>query len=170
MKIENYLIRTVMGETNHEYLPFLTMQQLADFNSIGYTGNDLKGNKSNFESFLNSINKNWSFKVQRTKFDDGDFCEEYIITRVSKENVKDTVSKGKEKNQSSVEWFADEIMELLPATVPVFQVFNNVYKKAKSKHKKAVKKAFLAGMNHCGEDASNHAQLAEEYYSQNFKS
>lgn len=83
-KIESYKIETAMGrlcrwgESNP--LPFLTEQENKDFDEVGYTGK-LNSMPHSFQSYLNSLNKG-VYQVTKTKHDNGDFCEAYLITRV----------------------------------------------------------------------------------------
>jgi len=90
MEINEYHVKTCMGQCHKDSnLPFLTDAELKEFNTIGYTGKDSNGNKTDFSSFLNSINKG-TFRVTQTKFDDGSFCEEYLIIRVTEDKPKIT--------------------------------------------------------------------------------
>ena len=79
MKIETYHIITVLGECI-EKLPFLTDKQQGTLNLIGYSGK-LGEVKTSREQYLNSLNIG-TFKVEQTKFDNGDFKEKFDITRV----------------------------------------------------------------------------------------
>jgi hypothetical protein len=78
IQISTYQIETGMGKY-FGTLPFLTKDELKEFNNIGYTGKDLNGNKTSRVDFLNSLNKG-KFKIDQTKFDDGEFIEQFIIT------------------------------------------------------------------------------------------
>jgi hypothetical protein len=63
-----------------EQLPYLTKEQKEELDTIGYTGKNSKGKKVSRSEYLNSL-KIGKFEVQQSKFDNGDFCEEFIITR-----------------------------------------------------------------------------------------
>lgn len=76
--LKQFNIETVMGEVRGGDMPFLTKEELTEFNKIGYSGKDSKGRKTNFEQYLNSLDKG-IFSVQKTKTDSGDFCEAYQI-------------------------------------------------------------------------------------------
>jgi hypothetical protein len=85
MQIETHKIRTSLGRLSpfgQSELNFLTEGQKREFNHIGYNGSNFKGEKETFEDFLNGLNSNEKFKVERTKADRGDFIEEYTVTRV----------------------------------------------------------------------------------------
>lgn len=70
-----------MGEINHNPLVFLTQNELKEFNTIGYTGKNSQGKKTNYEEYLNTLNKG-AFSVVQTKYDNGNFCEEFLVTKV----------------------------------------------------------------------------------------
>jgi hypothetical protein len=85
MKIETHRIKTSLGQLTpfgQSKLSFLTEDQIKEFDQIGYTGKNSKGEEESFESFLNRINPKEQFKVEKTKADRGDFIEEYMVTRV----------------------------------------------------------------------------------------
>lgn len=81
VKIQNIPIQTCMGQMRDK-LSFLTQKQQDEFNTIGYTGKDSKGNKISRENYLNSLNKG-TFSLTLTKGDNGDFSEEFMLTRVT---------------------------------------------------------------------------------------
>jgi len=85
MAINIHNIVTHSGSLSKFYdnLAFLTEEERTEFNTIGYTGKNSKGIKTNFSEYLNSLNKG-EFEVQMTKSDNGDFTEKYIIVRVTK--------------------------------------------------------------------------------------
>ena len=69
----------------HDNLIFLTDEEREEFNLIGYSNKNSNGEECNFYKYLNSLNKG-EFQVEKTKFDNGDFCEKYIIVRVTTAN------------------------------------------------------------------------------------
>jgi hypothetical protein len=86
-QIEEYTIFTCMGKlSNYGYfkskLSFLNEEQEKEFNNIGYTGKNSKGEEISRQQYLNSLGLG-TFKVKQTKFDHGDFCEEFLIIRVT---------------------------------------------------------------------------------------
>jgi hypothetical protein len=95
MKINNYTVHTGMGRIqNPNDLP-LTEEQIKTLNEIGYSG----GKNSNFKSrveYLNSLDPKVQWDIKQTKFDDGDFSEMFIFTRVEK-TFDEFVSDSKEK-------------------------------------------------------------------------
>lgn len=81
--IDTYRITTGSGMLNNSSsLPFLTAAELKEFDQIGYTGKNFKGERTNYEAWLNTLDKG-EFKVDCTKHDTGDFYEQFTITRVS---------------------------------------------------------------------------------------
>lgn len=84
MNIQTKHIQTCMGKITAfaDQLNYLTTDEIEEFNKIGYTGKNSKGVKTNFSEYLNSINKG-EFDVSQTKWDNGDFSEEYTIVRVT---------------------------------------------------------------------------------------
>ena len=84
MEILTYRVNTCMGRistfSGHP-LSFLTDSEKDEFDKIGYSGKDRFGNKNNYTTFLNSLAKG-HFSVEKIKFDNGDFCEKYLIVRV----------------------------------------------------------------------------------------
>ena len=73
IKISHFKIQTCLGKlVNPRVLPFLTEEELAEFNHVGYTMS------KNREQFLNNLERG-TFAVIQTGFDQGDFCEEFII-------------------------------------------------------------------------------------------
>lgn len=82
MKINTYRITTCMGKVfDNNELPFLTTEEFQQFNQIGYSGKDLAGNKMTRTDYLNSLNKG-TFSVELTKWDNGDFSEDFTIIKV----------------------------------------------------------------------------------------
>jgi len=82
--ISTYNITTGMGSYNATMdgkLPFLTDNQLKEFNSIGYSGKTLDGKKMCRSEYLNSLG-NGEYDVTQTKFDNGSFQEEFTIVWV----------------------------------------------------------------------------------------
>lgn len=79
--IGTFNITTGMGKMMGEKLPFLTISQQNDFDSIGYSGKLLNGTVMSRQEFLNSLNIG-TFKVEQTKFDDGSFEEKFLIIKV----------------------------------------------------------------------------------------
>ena len=84
MQIINYRIRTAMGVvSNQTPLNFLSKEEQAEFDNIGYTGKKLNGVKIGRVEYLNSLRPNEEqFQMERLKYDNGDFTEEFLITRV----------------------------------------------------------------------------------------
>lgn len=90
MAIQTFKIETSMGKLRHTYskgnffhpLDFLTEEEKTNLDEIGYTGK-LKGEKTSRGEYLNSLGKG-EFSVEKTKFDHGDFTEEFLIVRVTK--------------------------------------------------------------------------------------
>lgn len=83
MHTKIYYIETAMG-TIDKGLPFLSVEELAEFNTIGYTGKTTSLVETAFEEYLNTLGKG-VFKVDRTMFDNGDFRERYSVFRACKE-------------------------------------------------------------------------------------
>ena len=82
--ISTYNIRTAMGKVNQydgHPLDFLSQKEKEEFDEIGYTGH-LNGVKTNYMQYLNSLDKG-EFKVVQTKFDNGDFSEEFLIIKAN---------------------------------------------------------------------------------------
>jgi hypothetical protein len=79
MIITNTTIQTCMGKMRGK-LAYLTDEQQKQLDEIGYTGK-LNGERIEREDFLNTLNIG-TFQVNQTKFDNGDFCEKFQITRV----------------------------------------------------------------------------------------
>lgn len=84
-----YNINTCKGKYIDDDLKFLTYDEFKEFNKIGSTGMDSKGHKSSYVRFLNELNKG-DFTVEQTKFDTGDSCESFIITRTFTDNYNRT--------------------------------------------------------------------------------
>lgn len=85
MSIEVYHIETCQGQLCLSELPFLNSDEIDEFNKIGYTGKNSKGEKETYEHYLNSIEKG-EFVVDQTMFDSGDFREKFTIARVASED------------------------------------------------------------------------------------
>lgn len=79
--IQTYHIETGMGRC-FENLPFLTKEEMDNFNSIGYSRKTLAGVEMTYTQYLNSLDKG-EFQVEQTKFDNGSFVERYTIIRVT---------------------------------------------------------------------------------------
>lgn len=82
MNIKIYDIQTASGRLYFCTLPFLSNEELKEFNTIGYTGKNSKGERTNFQNYLNSLGKG-QFEVKQTKFDDGSFSEKFTVVRVT---------------------------------------------------------------------------------------
>jgi hypothetical protein len=85
MQILNYNIQTCMGEvtSRKDQLNFLSNEEQKEFDLIGYTGKNSQGLKIGRVEYLNSLRPDKEqFKIIQTKFDSGDFIEEFILTRV----------------------------------------------------------------------------------------
>lgn len=80
IKIENYSIKTGMGTLIGSTLPFLSKEELKEFDKIGYTGKNNAGKHVTYSEFLNSLDKG-EFQVNQTRFGSDDYIEKYIITR-----------------------------------------------------------------------------------------
>lgn len=82
-KITVKTIETCMGKITSfgDQLDYLTEEEKKEFNLIGYTGKNSQGVKTTRENYLNSLDKG-QFEVEQTKFDNGDFCEKFIVVRV----------------------------------------------------------------------------------------
>lgn len=77
-----YMYKTIVGKCKAVDNPlyFLSENEKDEMDTIGYTGKNHAGKKISFENYLNSLNKG-DFTVRQTKFDNGDFSEEYTIAR-----------------------------------------------------------------------------------------
>jgi len=84
MKVEQYIINTGMGKTR-DSLPFMTEEEYAEFNLIGYSGKGNDGIRTTRIDFLQRLNKG-SFSISQTKYDYGDFSERFIIVRSIDDN------------------------------------------------------------------------------------
>lgn len=82
MSTEIYHITTSMGSIRDNDLPFLNAIELNEFNIIGYTGRTSNDEKTNYEDYLNTLDRG-NFKVVCTKSDNGDFSENYIVIQVN---------------------------------------------------------------------------------------
>lgn len=78
MNIETYQFNTSMGTGDADKLPFLSPEQAKELNLIGYSGKNSKGERTTREKYLNSLNIG-TFKVEQTKYDNGDFQESFYI-------------------------------------------------------------------------------------------
>ncbi len=85
MKIETYRIKTVMGKisSSGDQLDFLDREELKEFDSIGYSGKLTDGTEMTRSIYLSKVRPSESFKIDLIYPDTGDFCEEFLITRVS---------------------------------------------------------------------------------------
>lgn len=78
-----YRFSTGMGQVNASLgypLPFLNEAQRKELDTIGYTGKNSNGIKTTREIYLNSLGIG-SFSIEQIKFDNGDFSEEFILSR-----------------------------------------------------------------------------------------
>lgn len=80
--IINYEFQTVMGECRGKVLDFLTEEQLKEFNSIGYSGKTTDNRPMGRVDYLNSLFPNEQFTLLKTRSDNGDFSEDWVLTRV----------------------------------------------------------------------------------------
>ena len=86
MAIKTFKIETCMGKVMKYFthpLPFLSEEEKKEFDLIGYSGENSKGEKTNRMAYLNSLNLG-EFAISQIKWDDGDFCEEFLIIQVVK--------------------------------------------------------------------------------------
>lgn len=82
-KVSTYTVDTCMGCISYVYgdpLSFLNAKELKELDCIGYTGRGSDGQRTTWEDYLNSLGKG-TFNVTQTKFDNGSFQEQYIISR-----------------------------------------------------------------------------------------
>lgn len=87
MVIQTYKIQTSMGKVTpfKQTLDFLNPEQRDEFDTIGYTGKNSNGVKMGRVEYLNSLNpKTEQFEMEQTKYDNGNFLEEFIVIRVIK--------------------------------------------------------------------------------------
>lgn len=84
MEILHYNIETAMGEVTQakDQLDFLSEKEIREFNLIGYCGTDSKNKPQTQIQFLNSLKPTEKFTMKQTRFDDGTYVEEFLITRV----------------------------------------------------------------------------------------
>jgi hypothetical protein len=85
MAIQTFKIETSMGKVRGIFgnpLGFLTEKEKSSLDEIGYSGK-LNGERISRVDYLNSLEKG-EFEVDQTKFDNGDFTEEFLIVRVTK--------------------------------------------------------------------------------------
>lgn len=79
------IIETKAGRIINNGLDYYILSQtigkegIKELSKIGYTGKDLKGKKTTFEQYLNSLNKG-EFKVERNG--ERNFREQYIFTYI----------------------------------------------------------------------------------------
>lgn len=82
---EIFRISTAMGKvycmSGKHPLYFLSKEEQEELDTIGYTGKNSKGERTNRESYLNSLDKG-AFAVTCVRGDNGDFSEDFIISRV----------------------------------------------------------------------------------------
>ena len=57
------------------------VDEVKEFDTIGYTGKDNGGRRTNYEAFLNSLGKG-EFDITCTKRDSGDFSEMFTVVHV----------------------------------------------------------------------------------------
>jgi hypothetical protein len=85
MQILDYSFETSSG-TIIGYNPltkFLTNEQIAELDSIGYRGKTTSDQETTRTQYLNSLFPNKElFHIIQTKFDNGDFREKFILVRV----------------------------------------------------------------------------------------
>lgn len=84
MEINKYRITTCMGKVSAHFghpLTFLSGEEKKEFDLIGYTGKNSKGERTNYLDYLNSLNKG-QFEIERIKYGNGEFSAEYIIIQV----------------------------------------------------------------------------------------
>lgn len=76
-------ITTCMGKITSfgEQLDYLTEEEKNELDVIGYTGKNSKGEMTSRKVYLNSLGKG-EFKIEQTKYDNGDFIEKFIVVRV----------------------------------------------------------------------------------------
>lgn len=98
-----YSITTGMGRSSATDLPFLSKNEKANFDNIGYSGKLLNGERMEREQYLNSLGKGY-FEIKQTKFDDGSFEEMFTITRTTK-----SVSKNNDTPLVKIEKLMDKI-------------------------------------------------------------
>ena len=87
MLITQFSFRTSMGQIvtsdEKQFLSFISEEELSNFNSIGYTGKDNNGRKIGRIEYLNSLRPNeMQFSLYQTKYDNGDFCEAFVMAVV----------------------------------------------------------------------------------------
>jgi len=87
MQIINYRIKTSMGKVSAMpfggKLDFLTQEQQDELDTIGYTGKNSNGVKMGRVEYLNSLYpEKEQFQLTQFKWDNGNFIEEFILTRV----------------------------------------------------------------------------------------
>jgi hypothetical protein len=85
MGLETFTIKTSMGKVSTLFghpLHFLSDQEKENLDEIGYSGklNEVKTSRS---EYLNSLGKG-EFLINRTKADNGDFREVFIVSRYTK--------------------------------------------------------------------------------------
>jgi hypothetical protein len=85
MALETFTIETSMGKVSTFFghpLHFLSDQEKENLDEIGYSGK-LNGVKTSRSEYLNSLGKG-EFSISRTKSDNGDFSEAFIVSRHTK--------------------------------------------------------------------------------------
>ena len=80
-KVETYTVDTRMGR-GYKVLPFLSREEIANADSIGHSGETLKDGRTTVSKYLNSLDRG-EIIIEQTRCDHGDFCESFIIIRVS---------------------------------------------------------------------------------------
>lgn len=63
MLIQNFRFTTGMGMCQKSDLPFLTDEQLKEFNSIGYSGKTTDGKKTTRIEYLNSLEQGTQYDL-----------------------------------------------------------------------------------------------------------
>lgn len=97
-----------MGQltANQDKLDFLTKEEQAEFNLIGYTGKNSNGVKMGRVEYLNSLRpKQERFQICQVGYDRGDFIEEFVLTRV-------IIPQTKEKTLAQVLFTSETYEEL----------------------------------------------------------
>lgn len=86
-------ITTDMGRSNFWInVPGVTEEIAKMLNRIGYGAITSKGS---FEDYLNSLQTGYAYKVIQTKYDKGDFIEEFIVIAVGEKTLENNKPKMK---------------------------------------------------------------------------
>lgn len=110
LKIETYKITTNSGKVSTYFghpLAFLTDEEKKELDSIGYTGKTTDGIKVSRVDYLNSLGKG-TFTITCVRIDNGDFSEDFIISRVvevenNKNHIKFCVTYTMRKPDGNLE-------------------------------------------------------------------